>query len=44
MSDRWYVIAIVLAYLAAGAVLALGCAVLLNAADQVHNAPLCRRI
>lgn len=44
MSDRWYLIAIVLAYLAAGAVLAFACAVLLNAANQIHDADLCRRI
>jgi hypothetical protein len=44
MSDRWYVIALCLAYLAAGAILAFGCLVLLHAADQITNADLCRRI
>ena len=47
MSDRWYVIAIVVAYIAAGAVLGLACAVLLNAADQINQIDttnLCRRI
>jgi hypothetical protein len=38
------VIAIVLAYLAAGAILAFGCLVLLDAANQIHDADLCRRI
>jgi hypothetical protein len=44
MSDRWYILAICLAYVAAGAILALGCIVLLHAADEVNNAPFCRRI
>jgi hypothetical protein len=44
MSDRWYFVALVLAYLAAGAILAFGCFVLLNAADQINSSNLCRRI
>jgi hypothetical protein len=44
MTDRWYLIAIILAYLAAGAVLAFACIVLLDAANQIHDADLCRRI
>jgi hypothetical protein len=43
MTDRWYVIALCLAYLAAGAVLAFGCIVMLHAADQIDSANLCRR-
>jgi len=44
MNDRWMVIALAVAYLAAGAILACGCLVLLNAADQINSANLCRRI
>lgn len=44
MSDRLLLIAFVLAYMAAGAVLGFACIVLINAADQINNAPFCRRI
>lgn len=44
MSERVVLVAFVLAYMAAGAVIGFACCVLVNAADQINNAPFCRRI
>jgi hypothetical protein len=43
-SERYLVVAIAVAYLAAGAVLGFSCAVLASTAHHIETANLCRRI
>jgi hypothetical protein len=41
---RFILVALCVAYLLAGGVVGFACCVLVNAADQINNAPFCRRI
>jgi hypothetical protein len=43
-NERYMVVALTVAYLAAGAVLAFACLQLTAVADQINSTPYCRRI
>jgi len=43
-NERRLLLALFVAYLAAGGVLAFACLELASAADQINSAPICRRL